>query len=298
MNPFSENTSNDRPLSEGSQSPRYAVIGNPIAHSRSPDIHAQFAAQTGISLVYERIAAPIDGFETTVAAFFESGGKGLNVTVPFKENAFRLAANGLSTRAALAGAVNTLWRDAQGIVRACNTDGVGLLDDLRRLGAWTAQSNVLIVGAGGAARGVLGPFLEATQGRIRVVNRNADRAHALVAAFADTAGARLTSGALHEAAATGGWDIVINATASGLSDAAPALPSGLYAPGAWAYDMMYGAQPTAFMREAQAHGAAYCADGLGMLVGQAAESFFIWHGVRPEIDPVLRALRAKLADKS
>lgn len=296
MKPLSEHA-NDRSTAEASQAGRYAVIGNPIGHSRSPDIHAQFATQTGITLTYERIAAPLDGFEASVAAFFDSGGRGLNVTVPFKENAFRLAADGRTPRAATAGAVNTLWRDAQGVLRACNTDGVGLLDDLRRLGAWTAQSNVLIVGAGGAARGVLGPFLQATEGRIRVVNRNADRAHALVAAFADTAGSRLTSAPLHDAATPGGWDIVINATASGLSDAAPALPAGLYAPNAWGYDMMYGAHPTPFMREAAAQGATQCADGLGMLVGQAAESFFIWHGVRPAVTPVLHALRARLATK-
>ncbi len=267
------------------------MIGNPVSHSRSPDIHARFAQQTGIALNYVRIEAPIDDFEQIVTDFFGQGGRGLNVTVPFKERAHAMAASGLTARATQAGAVNTLWHDAKRI-KGCNTDGVGLLNDLIRLGAWSPQANVLLVGAGGAARGVLGPFLQATQGRIHVVNRTAQRAHELVEMFGQPA--QLSAGALDDAARTGGWDIVINATSSSLSDAAPALPGGLYAPGAWAYDMMYGARPTAFMRQAQADGAAHAVDGLGMLVGQAAESFLIWHGVRPDIAPVLTSLRAEL----
>lgn len=267
------------------------MIGNPVSHSRSPDIHARFARQTGIALDYVRIKSPINDFEQVVTDFFSQGGRGLNVTVPFKGRAYTLAASAMSARATQAGAVNTLWHDGQRI-NGCNTDGVGLLNDLDRLGAWSPCANVLLVGAGGAARGVLGPFLEATAGHIRVVNRTAQRAHELIQSFGPTG--RLSGGALSDAAQPGGWDIVVNATSSSLSNAAPDLPGGLYAPGAWAYDMMYGVKPTAFMRQAQADGAAHSADGLGMLVGQAAESFLIWHGVRPDITPVLTSLRAEM----
>lgn len=270
---------------------KFAVIGNPVSHSRSPDIHTRFAEQTGVALHYGRIESPLDDFEQVVNDFFSQGGRGLNVTVPFKARAHAMAASGLSARALQAGAVNTLWHDGS-CISGCNTDGVGLLSDLMRLGAWTPHVNVLLVGAGGAARGVLGPLLEGTAGDIRVVNRTALRAHELIREF-DQPG-RLSSGALHEAARPGGWDIVINATSSSLSDAAPDLPGALYAPGAWAYDMMYGPRATTFMQQAQADGAAHRADGLGMLVGQAAESFLIWHGVRPAVDPVLTSLRAEM----
>lgn len=270
---------------------RFAVIGNPVSHSRSPSIHMRFAQQLGIDLAYTRIEAPINDFEQVVLAFFEQGGRGLNVTVPFKARAHAMASAALSTRATQAGAVNTLWHDGTRI-NGCNTDGVGLLGDLIRLGAWSSQVNVLIVGAGGAARGVLGPFLAATRGDIRVVNRTAARAHELVDTFGGPAS--LSAGPLADASRPGGWDIVINATSSSLSDAVPELPVGLYAPGSWAYDMMYGSAPTPFMRLARTEGAAHTADGLGMLVGQAAESFSIWHGVQPDVVPVLAALRAEL----
>lgn len=276
--------------------PRYAVIGNPIAHSRSPQIHAMFSAQTGRPLRYERLLAPVDGFLPTVQAFRESGGLGLNVTVPFKLEAYALAEARLSERARLAGAVNTLsWRD--GAWHGCNTDGVGLVNDLLRLGVALAGARVLLVGAGGAARGVLQPLAAAGCARIHIVNRTAARAAELAAAWraaAPRTGTQVSAGALAQAAEPGGWDVAINATASGLQGAAPDLPGGLYAPDALAYDMMYGARPTAFMRQAEAAGAARGADGLGMLVGQAAESFHIWHGVRPDPGPVLLALRTEL----
>ncbi|MFA4913085.1 MAG: shikimate dehydrogenase [Burkholderiaceae bacterium] len=278
-------------MTSSASTQRFAVIGNPVSHSRSPSIHMRFAQQLGIDLAYTRIEAPIDDFEQVVTAFFEQGGRGLNVTVPFKARAHVMASAALSTRAAQAAAVNTLWHDGTRI-HGCNTDGVGLLGDLIRLGAWSSRAHVLIVGAGGAARGVVGPFLDATQGEIRVVNRTAVRAHELVNAFGGPA--RLSAGALADACRSGGWDIVINATSSSLSDAAPDLPAGLYASGSWAYDMMYGSAPTPFMRQAQADGAVHTADGLGMLVGQAAESFSIWHGVQPDVQPVLTALRAEL----
>ncbi|QEK95223.1 shikimate dehydrogenase [Achromobacter insolitus] len=275
---------------------RYAVIGNPIAHSRSPQIHAMFAEQTGKPLRYDRLLTPVDGFAEAVAAFVAEGGLGLNVTVPFKLDAYALAAGRLSSRARLAGAVNTLsWRD--GAWHGCNTDGVGLVSDLLRLGLRLTGASVLLVGAGGAARGVLQPLAEAGCARIHIVNRTAAKAEALAASWRDSGVSpqtAVTGGSLADAALAGGWNLVINATASGLQDAAPDLPPGLYAPGAAAYDMMYGAQPTAFMKQAEADGAALTADGLGMLVGQAAESFYIWHGVRPDPAPVLAALREAL----
>ena len=278
----------------GSTPALFAVIGNPIEHSRSPAIHQAFASQCGITLDYQRILAPLDGFALTVKQFFERGGQGLNVTVPFKEAAFQLANKALSRRAQLAGAVNTLWtRD--GTLHGCNTDGVGLLEDLRRLGYDPSGRRVLLVGAGGAARGVLLPLLEAGCTQLRIVNRSADRAialhHACSAALPEYA-QLLSAGPLSEAGL--GWDIVINATSGGLSGQAPALPAGLYAPGALAYDMVYAAQPTAFMEQAATQGAARCADGLGMLVGQAAISFEIWHGVLPDTGPVYRQLREQL----
>lgn len=275
---------------------RYAVIGNPIAHSRSPQIHALFSRQTGKPLSYERLLAPLDGFSEAVAAFAAEGGLGLNVTVPFKQDAYALASEHLSSRARLAGAVNTLsWRD--GAWHGCNTDGVGLVSDLLRLGVRLNGASVLLVGAGGAARGVLQPLAQAGCAGIHIVNRTAARALELADGWRETGAepqTRVTAGGLADAARSGGWNLVINATASGLQDAAPDLPAGLYAEGAVAYDMMYGAQPTAFMRQARQDGAALAADGLGMLVGQAAESFFIWHGVRPDPAPVLAALREAL----
>ncbi|QYJ22169.1 shikimate dehydrogenase [Achromobacter sp. LC458] len=276
---------------------RYAVIGNPVAHSRSPQIHAMFSQQTGKPLRYERLLAPVDGFGDAVAAFVAEGGLGLNVTVPFKLDAYALAAGHLSARARLAGAVNTLsWRD--GAWHGCNTDGVGLVSDLQRLGLRLADAAVLMVGAGGAARGVLQPLAQAGCARIHIVNRTASKALELADAWRATGVSpqtQVTAGGLTDAARPGGWNLVINATASGLQDAAPDLPPGLYAPGAAAYDMMYGAKPTAFMKQAEADGASLTADGLGMLVGQAAESFLIWHGVRPDPAPVLAALREALA---
>ena len=277
---------------------RCAVVGNPIEHSRSPAIHQQFAAQTGVKLTYDRLLAPLDGFALTVRDFFESGGHGLNVTVPFKLEAWELARANLSQRATLAQAVNTLWNDG-GALHGCNTDGVGLVLDLQRLGALHAGSRVLLIGAGGAARGVLGPLLEAGCAKLHLINRTATRAHELIAqqqAASSIASHRLTAGGLTEVGKPHDWDLVINASSSSLGGEAPAVASGLYAKNAWAYDMMYGATATPFMLQAQRDGAGNTSDGLGMLVGQAAESFHIWHGVRPDITPVLSNLRAALSD--
>jgi len=275
---------------------RCAVIGNPVSHSRSPAIHQQFALQTKLPLRYDRLPAELDQFAPTVAHFFAQGGKGLNVTVPFKLEAWQMAGEHLSVRATLAQAVNTLWLH-DGALHGCNTDGVGLVTDLQRLGLPLKDARILVIGAGGAARGIIGPLLAAGCAHVRIVNRTPERAHALVGAWPREhlpAPDRLSAGSLAQASSAQGWDLVLNASASSLSDAAPAVPSGLYATGGCAYDLMYAAQPTAFMRQAQADGAQQTHDGLGMLVEQAAESFYLWHGVRPETSAVLRMIRAEL----
>jgi len=281
---------------------QFAVVGHPVAHSRSPQIHRLFAQQTGIALNYELLPSPLDGFADTVAGFFANCGRGLNVTVPFKEQAYALCTP--SARAQLACAVNTLWRGEDGVLHGCNTDGVGLLMDLQRLQAELKDARVLLIGAGGAARGVIHPLLTAQCARLHIVNRNPARAQALCQHFQHHFGKRpeatgceteydhrLTAGGLD--AAGGEWDVVINATSSGLQGDAPALAGLRYARDALAYDMLYADQPTPFMQAAQEQGAPRCADGLGMLVGQAAASFAIWHQVMPDIAPVLHALRQR-----
>ena len=267
---------------------RYAVIGNPIAHSRSPAIHARFAEQTGQRLRYEALLAPLDAFEQTVREFAASGGRGLNVTVPFKERAFAMA-DRCSSRAQAAGAANTLVFDAAGVF-ADNTDGVGLVRDLAvRHALPLAGTPILLLGAGGAARGVIEPLLAAGVAELRIVNRTAARAEALAQRFADPR----VSGAGFEtlAAASRVGAILVNATSAGLADEAPPVPVAIFAAARFAYDMVYGAQPTAFLRAAAAAGCPAMADGLGMLVEQAAESFRLWRGVLPDTDPVYRALR-------
>jgi shikimate dehydrogenase len=271
-----------------------AVIGNPIGHSRSPFIHSLFAQQAKLNLRYEKIEAPLMGFASTVATFFANGGAGLNVTVPFKEEAFALAQGRVDENARLAGAANTLLlRDGQ--IAGANTDGTGLLGDFERLRIDLADKNVLLVGAGGAARGIAFPLLDAGCAHLRIVNRNPRRAQSLSRHLCDTAPAiasRVSAGGLDEA--QGQWDVVINATSSSLGGTAPELPGISYGPQSLAYDLVYSAQPTAFMRQAGALGAGTVADGLGMLVAQAAESFQLWHRYRPDIEPVLAALRQLL----
>ena len=202
----------------------------------------------------------------------------------------------MSQRATLARAVNTLWTE-QGVLHGCNTDGVGLVQDLQRLAALNTDTRVLLIGAGGAARGVLGPLLDAGCAKLHVINRSPARAHELIAQHQKAtwvAPGKLTAGGLTEVDSPGSWDLVINSSSSSLSGEPPAVASGLYAKHAWAYDMMYGAQATPFMLQAQRDGAMQTSDGLGMLVGQAAESFCIWHGIRPDIAPVLAGLRTAL----
>ncbi len=279
-----------------SRTDRYAVIGNPIAHSRSPQIHALFAHQTRQPLQYDRILADEPAFESVVQQFFREGGRGLNVTVPFKLRAYAMAEPRLSERARAAGAVNTLWQQ-DGALHGCNTDGVGLVRDLARLGVELQGANVLLIGAGGAARGVLLPLIEAGCARIHIVNRTSSRADELARQFARADGTtRLTAGAPDSAAAAGyAWDLAINATSSSLTAGTVPVPAHALRDCSWAYDMMYGARPTPFMVAAEQAGAR-TADGLGMLVEQAAESFAIWRGIRPDTGPVLQALRHAIAE--
>lgn len=272
---------------------QYAVIGNPIAHSKSPQIHAAFAAQTGQPMAYEALLAPLDGFRAAVAQFRQHGGRGLNVTVPFKLEAHALA-DALSARAEAAGAVNTLRFDAEGIF-GDNTDGAGLVRDLvHNLGQPVGGARVLLLGAGGAARGAILPLLEEHPAELAIANRTVTRAEELVARFAPRAVVTEMSACGFDALAGRSFDLVINATAASLSDEVPPLPQGLYAPQSLAYDMMYGRGDTPFLAAARQDGAARLADGLGMLVEQAAESFLLWRGVRPATAPVLDALRAQI----
>src|SRR5574343_735321 len=269
----------------------YAVFGNPIAHSKSPLIHAAFAAVTGQSMIYEARLAPLDGFSGEVAAFVAAGGKGANVTVPFKEEAFRLATR-LSDRAARAGAVNTLVFDGAEIT-GDNTDGAGLVRDItRNLGCALGGKRILLLGAGGASRGVIAPLLAERPASLFIANRSADKAVALAASFADLA--PVDAGSFADLAGKS-FDLVINATSASLAGADLPLPPAIFAPASLAYDMMYCKGETLFLRQAREQGAARCADGLGMLVEQAAEAFFVWRGLRPETAPVLVDLRAGLA---
>jgi shikimate dehydrogenase len=269
---------------------RYAVVGNPVAHSKSPLIHAAFAAQTGQALVYEALLAPLDGFAATVEAFRAAGGLGLNVTVPFKLDASALAER-LSPRAEAAGAVNTLAFD-RGDIYGDNTDGCGLVRDLTQNLGWSLSGRrILLLGAGGAARGTLLPLLMERPAALVIANRTESRAVELADRFRTQANRTSLHACSFDALAGASFDVVINATAASLAAQSPALPDGLYAPGALAYDMMYGKDETPFMRAARSAGAAVVADGLGMLVEQAAESFFLWRGVRPHTRTVLATLR-------
>ncbi|MFQ3788852.1 shikimate dehydrogenase [Halomonas sp. A29] len=267
---------------------RYCVFGNPISHSKSPAIHTAFAEQTGEDIEYTAIAAPLDDFAGAWRRFTAERGRGANVTVPFKEEAFRLC-DTLSQRAQRARAVNTLLLGKNGLTYGDTTDGIGLARDLGRHGVALAGARILVLGAGGAVRGVLEPLLAAGPASLLVANRTAEKAEALAADFRDLG---TISGGGFDAVA-GPFDLVINGTSASLAGDLPPLPDGLFAAGATAYDMMYGAEPTVFLRWAAKRGA-HTFDGLGMLVEQAAESFFQWRGKRPETDSVREALRAGL----
>ena len=269
----------------------YCVMGHPVAHSRSPAIHTRFAELTGETLVYERRLVPLDGFAQGVRDFAAQGGRGCNITVPFKTEAPLLATE-CSARVQLAGAANTLVMRADGSVYADNTDGLGLVADLtRNAGVALAGRDVLLVGAGGAAAGVLGPLLHAGVRHITIANRTLAKAQALVQSHRALAALQKTElKAMEIPGLDADFDIVINATASSLAGAGVPVPGRVLRPGSLAYDMMYGPAAQDFLDWARAHGATP-RDGLGMLVEQAAEAFLLWRGVRPPSAQVLAELR-------
>ena len=263
----------------------YAVIGNPIEHSKSPAIHKMFAEQTDEDIEYGRILGK--DFEKDVKDFIDAGGRGLNVTVPFKEQAFQMATT-LSDRAKTAEAVNTLlFKDGQSI-EGDNTDGVGLVTDLGCNHLFNfAGSKILLLGAGGASKGVLRPLLEQAPANLLIANRTASKAVALaeqVGAIGNVSGCGLDQLAGQR------FDLIINGTAAGLTGDLPAIPDDCLEPGGWTYDMMYSTEPTAFVRWGKSHQAGKALDGLGMLVEQAAESFYLWRNVRPETSQVIAAV--------
>ncbi|PVZ10575.1 MULTISPECIES: shikimate dehydrogenase [unclassified Pseudomonas] len=270
---------------------RYVVFGNPIAHSKSPLIHRLFAEQTAQQLDYSTQLAPLDGFTACARGFFHQGGLGANVTVPFKEEAFRLC-DELTERARRAGAVNMLSRLEDGSVRGDNTDGEGLVRDLMsNAGATLAGKRILLLGAGGAVRGVLEPLLEQEPEALVIANRTLEKAELLAEMFAELGPVSASAfGVLAEP-----FDVIINATAASLAGELPPLAASLIAPGrTLCYDMMYGKEPTPFLRWASEHKAAQAIDGLGMLVEQAAVAFRAWRSVEVDTAVVLRQLREQL----
>lgn len=273
-------------------------MGNPVAHSRSPWIHARFAQLTQQPLVYQRRLVPLNGFAADLQQLLQSGGKGCNITVPFKLDAAQ-AAHSRSPRVALAGAANTLVIGADGHIHADNTDGQGLVADItRNAGVAIAGKAILLVGAGGAAAGVLGPLLEQQPRQVVVCNRTFHKAQALVDAHAALAQSqKVELLAQEQQGLSGSFDIIINGTAASLQGAGIPVPASVLRPGSLAYDMMYGQAAQPFLDWAQQHGAVG-RDGLGMLVEQAAESFALWRGVRPPSQQVLQELRAVLAQEA
>ncbi len=273
----------------------YVVIGNPIAHSKSPQIHALFAAQfphhpAVAGFFYDRLLAPLEGFAAAVQAFAAAGGRGANVTVPFKEDAYRFAAE-LSARAQAAGAVNTLQRLPSGAWLGDNTDGAGLVADVLRQGQ-IKDRRILLLGSGGAARGVILPLLERQPTSLTLANRTLAKAEQLIAHFQVNTSIPLL--ACEYAALEGDFDLIINATSASLSGERLPISNAVFAPNALAYDMMYGKAETPFLAQAREAGVQLRVDGLGMLVGQAAEAFELWTGLRPDVAPVLAWMREQL----
>lgn len=274
---------------------QYAVFGNPIAHSKSPLIHRLFAEQTGESLEYSAQRVELEGFASAAQDFFNGGGKGLNITVPFKQDAWRYA-DYRSPEAERAGAVNTLAMQADGQVLGANTDGIGLVNDIcNRLGWPIKGKRLLLIGAGGAARGVLQPLLKAGPRAVTIVNRTPAKADELAREFSDLG--RLTANSF---SALNGhqFDLLINASAASLHGELPPLPDTILSVDACAYDMLYAAAATPFNTWAEQNGACHVADGLGMLVEQAAESFHLWRAVRPDTASPLMTVRAELQKHS
>lgn len=267
--------------------PLYAVMGNPIAHSRSPEIHQLFARQVSLEIDYRKIQVDVGGFPQAVSGFQASGGQGLNITVPFKLEARQLC-DVCSQRAALAGAVNTMWF-AGSTIHGDNTDGIGICTDITvNMGLPVSARRLLVLGAGGAVRGVLGELLALHPEYVVVANRTVDKAVELAHVFKNHGD---VSGCGFEDLQGAGFDVIINGTAASLSGEVPALPPIKWGDNALAYDLVYSREPTAFMTWAVGQGIPRVCDGLGMLVEQAAESFLIWHGIRPQTGPVIRALR-------
>ncbi len=268
----------------------YAVIGNPIAHSKSPFIHTEFSRQTRQDMQYEALLAPLDGFIKSANEFSQQGGKGMNVTVPFKLKAYKLATR-LTERANMAQAVNTLKFNKDYIL-GDNTDGIGLKRDITlNLGIKIENKRILLMGAGGAARGVILPLLEDKPKLLVLANRTKNKAHVLHQQFA--AHGQLESGNFVDLSGKK-FDIIINATSASLQDALPPLPSGIFCNKSLAYDMMYSNRLTPFLQFAQQQGATYLSDGVGMLVEQAAESFFLWRGIRPQTKRVIDMLKLNI----
>ncbi|PWC09392.1 shikimate dehydrogenase [Brenneria roseae subsp. americana] len=267
----------------------FAVFGNPIAHSKSPRIHELFAAQTGIDLSYQRILAPLDTFESVLRHYFLDGAFGANITAPFKERAFA-EADELSECASLAGAVNTLKKLKDGRLFGDNTDGIGLLSDLQRLNFINPQDRILLIGAGGAARGVIQPLLSYGCSVV-LTNRTSSKADALAQLFSSIGE---IEAATFDTLQGRSFNLVINATSSGIYDSVPDLPSSLISPETRCYDMFYLPELTPFLAWCVKLGAGNYADGLGMLVGQAAHAFKLWHGVMPDVTPVIQLLKQEL----
>lgn len=267
---------------------RFAVFGNPIKQSKSPTIHSLFAQQYAQQIQYRAVRVELDGFVKATSHFFDAGGAGLNVTVPFKQEAFALA-NRNSERSLRAGASNVLTRADDGLIDGDNTDGIGLIRDLIANLGWAVQGlRVLLIGSGGAARGVLEPLLRERPKELLVVNRTAARAAKLAMEFADIGS---LEGGGYDLIGARQFDLIINATSAGLSGAVPELPSSILTERSCCYDMVYGPEPTPFMRWSAHHAAWAVSDGLGMLVEQAAESFYIWRQLRPETRSVINQLR-------
>ncbi|MGB5179422.1 MAG: shikimate dehydrogenase [Gammaproteobacteria bacterium] len=267
---------------------RYAVMGNPVAHSKSPRIHTLFARQTGQQLQYEAIQVESGSLAAAVDDFLTAGGKGLNITVPLKQEAWSLAQT-RSGRAERAGAVNTLLLDQSGKHFGDNTDGAGLVRDLlHNHGITLQQKRIMLVGAGGAARGVIEPLLQEKPSLLVIANRTPEKAVELARLFCDLG--HIEGCGLDDVAGQS-FDLIINATAASLAGQVPALPDSVVTTDSCCYDMMYGDKPTAFMDWAQQRGVARCLDGLGMLVEQAAESFYLWRNVRPDTRPVIQEMR-------
>ena len=273
---------------------QYAVFGNPIEHSRSPQIHSTFAEQTGQDINYVSTLVEPEQFQAAASHFFDNGGKGLNITVPFKQDAFSFA-DAFTERARRAGAVNTLIHQDDGKILGDNTDGIGLVRDISNNLGWAiGGKKILLVGAGGAVMGVLEPLLQQRPALIVIANRTISKAQKLASEFADLG--NIQGCGFEELADSGHFDLIINGSSASLAGEIAPLPDSVLTANTQGYDMMYGAEPTPFMRWMNDHGAQQTADGLGMLVEQAAEAFALWRGVRPETAGVIQSIRAAMEE--